>query len=596
MRFCLHIINVTGPLDVTTPACVVDRGLRAHGFEPRVGDMALCRYRAKCIGRIEKAPPVVVDLEPSSACHPRDRVLAERFVGVGPGVLSPGELIVRLQQYESRGGCLPDETDAAMLYAACRSRGLVTDPEMTVERMRRALFLVDLGKDPLRNLVVEMVERMESVEIVNRLFDLIPPGFGFTAREFYGLYGARRIRNPLATQFPLTPYEMILTAAVTFKVDISESLSPSLEFRTLLRYGMDDDRFPVDAHLRQRLDDDPNAISLRQRFNPDLPPYVYDPRDLEVLAREEGWVDKGNEEGGEEGADKPYAYEFLRSVYYSETFFAYGRGPMSGVVPCNARLTLTHDPVLEEMRENLVLWGSRARKCGVVATTWAELADTFLSFREFRNPLVERVTCFSPFAIRKLRILARKPCIDRVCAAARARLIVAIEQTLLHQRSREEIVDRVRLLTDDTRARFSLLMDHLVEVTRAMRSLAPGETPREGYMGTMTEGDTERMVVERMVLLRTALDESPPDLRELFEGLPLVLYYPTDGRFVVAGTGFEGHTIGGRLTIVFHGNTTTAISSCIRLSSNWFMSTVYHYQTLLGVEPSFDISSFRHVS
>jgi hypothetical protein len=78
--------------------------------------------------------------------------------------------------------------------------------------------------------------------------------------------------------------------------------------------------------------------------------------------------------------------------------------------------------------------------------------------------------------------------------------------------------------------------------------------------------------------------------------LPLVIYYPKSGSFSTSESAYEGYTIRGRLQIVPEGETTRAISSCMRLSSNWFLSTVYYYQNAFNFQKSFNIIDLVHVS
>jgi presenilin-like A22 family membrane protease len=91
------------------------------------------------------------------------------------------------------------------------------------------------------------------------------------------------------------------------------------------------------------------------------------------------------------------------------------------------------------------------------------------------------------------------------------------------------------------------------------------------------------------------LDKSNEWVRETFLNLPIVIYYGKEGKFSMSETSFEGYTIGGRLKIVYEGEGTMAMSSCLRLSSNWFLSTVCYYQKEFGFESSFDVTRLVHI-
>lgn len=58
----------------------------------------------------------------------------------------------------------------------------------------------------------------------------------------------------------------------------------------------------------------------------------------------------------------------------------------------------------------------------------------------------------------------------------------------------------------------------------------------------------------------------------------------------------DGYTILDRLNIVKYGDDTDDVASCIRITSNWFSSSIHRYMTILEINPGFDIKALASIS
>jgi len=282
-----------------------------------------------------------------------------------------------------------------------------------------------------------------------------------------------------------------------------------------------------------------------------------------------------------------------------ETFFAYGKGPMSGIQPLNSELMVELEQISEQDPSNMVLFGSRSNVSALQALSWLELSMTFESYRDFRNPLLPTAGLFSEHAVNKLVILAKKPCIDQTVADRRKRLLVAVENIRLETHSKMNYLNNIKSTIAESRvlkSELQGLLDQLYRMSLTMRSLKETDTlPDDGSGGPIDSETTQINVTLAAIQLDNVLGKVDSWSRDTFLNLPLVIYYVRENKFSTSETSFEGHTIGGRLNIVHSGENTTAISSCLRLSSNWFLSTVYYYQSIFGFPIHFDISRLKHI-
>lgn len=587
MKYVLRRLNITGPLnETTTPIEVIDQCMTSHGLEPvweRLRDATDVRYRKKCISRLMEVPPVVITIDtPPSR---RELGKAVRYINCKTVFSDVGKIemcLRRLSEWETDvempeegvSGPLteldPGSLDCTMIYRLCVRRGLKTRPEHTVEEMRWLLTMSRVHPERLRDLVVEKVGGMSSVEVINLFERHIPRKFDFTRASFYELHSPRD-----DVVFPRTEHEAVILAARNFRLNITDSRDTFSEYSSLLRGGD-----LLDPRLRGKMDVDPYALRTDQRFFPELPEYAYYPETLRRLAVEEGWYSE---------EDSGTCYKFLRRVYFEKTFFAFGRGPMAGVVPENESLKIELTSYMDEDPLNLVLWGCRTEPQRMTCFTWGELLMTFEAYGDFRVPVETSRVFFEPSSIRKLVILARKPCINKIIADRMRRLVMVIEKIILSNNSYMETmrITRGRLNEiPEFKNQFRELLDMLYRVSLEMR----------GGAGGLDTGDLETVstnVELELVELQALVDRVGEEVRRMFLGLPIVIY--SHGKFSRCEERFEGYTIGGRLKIVYEGESTSAMSSCLRLSSNWFLSTVYYYQTEFGLPTCFDITALVHV-
>ena len=91
--------------------------------------------------------------------------------------------------------------------------------------------------------------------------------------------------------------------------------------------------------------------------------------------------------------------------------------------------------------------------------------------------------------------------------------------------------------------------------------------------------------------LENLLDSRDVSVKERLLNLPLIYY--RNSAFQLSSSQSEGLTIGQRLNIVRQGASASPTVSCIRLTSNWFVATAYHYLQITGIMPPFQINQLK---
>jgi len=601
MTFLVKRTNITGTLDEhSTPIEVIKQCMSAHGLEPvleRLEDVSDVRYRRKCIQKLMTINPLMI----------KDPRRAARYVNASTSFTCERTLmgcVEFLHQWETKESTdidhygpiteqSPNSLDCTILYRLCRRRGLQTHPTTTTETMFRMLaFHSNVPNHVLQDYLVDRLQTMTATELLNNFGSLLPN----TQEDFkkgplcqHYLKTREIPTDPLGLYFPSTDHEAVVMAAKMYKLNISRSSIPKMEYALLFKQGTESRSFPIDSKLQEAIARDPYALRLDQRFDPELPEGLYNPEHVRKMATEEGWTP---EEGN--------PYEYLKLVHQRDSFFAFGKGPMCNVQPSNPELIVERDEVASKDPMDLVLFGNRYDPSGCTAISWAELIMTFDNYREFRNVFTtQEKALFEPYMIRKLVILARKPCIDQTVADRRKRLVAVVEKIRLETKTRMTYLNGIRDTLNTNQGykdHFQTALNTLYRMSLVMRSLSMTEPfPENGRDGELDSETTQVNVSIMAVRLQETLDDVDPWVRDVFLNLPLVIYYPTESKFSTSETSFEGHTIGGRLKIIHAGENTTAISSCLRLSSNWFLSTVYYYQSYFRFPIYFDITKLTHI-
>lgn len=608
-------LNITGALcHVTTPVEVIVQCMSSHGIEVQLTLMNESRYRKKCTDKFNNLLPLIIKDSRRMARYVNNRVVFSNMDIVDKAMVflikterltlvEARNMFIQLP-YGPINDSAPESLDCTILYRMVRQRGIVTTSEYTTEDLYR-LLLADFNVPAkrLQDFMVDVVQTMNSTQLLTHFFGIMKQrtnDFTFPLSEMYHQYLTSRddpLKDPLRLKLPGTDQEAILMAAKNYKIDISDSSYPLMEYAILFKSGPKDRSFPIDSELQNRVYRDEYSLRLDQRFNPRLPDEAYNTDDIKRMATEEGW----SRGGGALSEDDKNPFEFLRLTFSKNTFFAYGKGPMSGITPLNTVLRIDLETVADQDPANMILYGSRDNVPELQAISWIELIQTFENYREFRNPLDStQRRLFADHCVNKLIVLAKKPCIDKTISDRRKRLVMIIESIRTESEHRTRYLSSIKETLchrDEWKIEFQTLLEALYRMSLTMRSLRETDhLPEDGGSGTLTPEETQEAVALTAVGLDQLLHKVDPWVKDTFINLPLVIYYPRENKFSTGESTFEGHTIGGRLNIVHSGENTTVVSSCLRLSSNWFLSSICFYQLTLGFPTRFDISRLRHIA
>jgi hypothetical protein len=391
---------------------------------------------------------------------------------------------------------------------------------------------------------------------------------------------------------PETNSEAILLAAKLFRRDITLAADPVCEYAHLKKCTVSptaNGYFPLDAKVKELYLINSSILDLETTFNPHLPEDVYRADDLKAMALNEGYslFDLSNES----------AYSLLQTVWYSNTF--YHGSPLPGCEIINTTTVVDDDPIDQVSSNALVCYGTRER-CYVYK--YKDLEQCFAIHKYFKVPCKMRpespqIEIFDKVVLQKLRKMCdyvyRKDTPESIEARLKLKKTM-IDVEFYCDAALRVIYNFKEMYTPETKVIIEKAIHNLFLIAMAMR----GWTGEGAYpIEDADVKDSNDVIEVRVTIAYINFEATMVEMGELaktFLGLPLI--YHDESGYIVSSDTNEGLNIGERLEIARAGETHANLSSCIRLTSNWFAATVYRVCEILGLPQFFDITKLGNVS
>lgn len=394
---------------------------------------------------------------------------------------------------------------------------------------------------------------------------------------------------------PETNSEAILLSAKLFRQDITLAANPIIEYAHLKKCTVSptaNGYFPLDAKIRELYLINSSLLDLETTFNPRLPEDVYRADDLKAMAINEGYslFDLTNES----------AYSLLQTVWCSNTF--YHGAALPGCQVVNTTTLVDDDPLGQVTNAELVCYGTRER-CYVYKYT--DLERCFAIHKYFKVPCKmapdsPQNEIFDKTSLQKLRKMCDYVYRKDTPESIDARL--QLKKTMIDVEFYCDAALRVIYNFKEVYITQPLEIKALIE--RAIHDLFLIGMAMRGWVGVgaypiedAEVKDPNEVIEMRVTIAYVNFEATLTDMGELaktFLGLPLI--YHDDSGWIVSSDANEGLNIGERLEIARAGETHANLSSCIRLTSNWFAATTYRVCEILGLPAFFDIGKLGNVS
>lgn len=602
----LSRLRIVGPLGSETPTAVVLEVAEAHGVrydEEAVRDPAYISSLCTRINELKviSVPFVLKSEQPFQ--EPRDasdypllaRYLNKNCTWSRRSLLEAWSFlrswhrgkVPDLRDWNIPVGPLTSETprslNACLLYRLCREAGVETRRETTITHMSRILHLRELGPEALLISVRTLLQGHPTLT-PESLRNLLFHATSSSTPSPHSLHSALEteqgaLKNPTALRKRVVPnsaIEAIALGASVYGLDLTVTENPIRTYIEL-RSGVD----ITDSRVRELWRKNATLLHLETSFNPLFPSSYYSRTALQKMARREGY--------GAEDLSRSDPYQLLQESHVTNTFHAWKDLPLTKAALVSSGVRVQTIFTLETLEEcppdELLYYGSLDLTHGsLFLTTYQEMENRLQTSQNFKDPFLQE-GLFSERAMTKLAILSLETNHKEVEAWIRCiRRTEKVRNEKLRNFSQEYHRTRHKIVLEG--------LDILLRMAMVMR----GWTGTGPYPIKYCPSDPDEI---RNSLLLTSLiaDLERKDLeiatlnpRLSILSLPLLRY--REGRYEL-GNEDQGLTIGDRLRIVKDDRT---ITSCIRMSSNWFASSAFKYMKLANLPPPFPISQLEHIS
>lgn len=631
MEISLSRLSITGPVSPDTPKIVIQEIADTHFIKYDENKLYDSKYLVKLLSLINTKKVMTVRkpytkntlkiiaryVNPKCMSW-RKESLEKAFIFLTECTTDDQLLkIYRIEHYGPQTPDKPESLNACILYKLCRMYNIITNFDTTIHQMVNNIKLLYQLKYPnvnhsIRTDIIDfiMYENCNNSQLINILSLINVENECYSGKssedfnnsmtyniQYYSYEElentAESIKNTMVKKCPINPVEAVVMAAIYYKLDISQVDDPIKEYKEITRTPY----IPHDRKLAYKIRESRKHKEsllnpyLTENFNPNFPYNMYDEDDLIQLCKNEGYVIYN--------FSPDSSYTKLQTAHLSD-FFIHGK---QGNIK-NEETTFFE--TIEELEyDEVVTYGVRNET--VKAYTYGELADTFKSYIQFKDPIEGEI--FSEESIDKLFLMSQMD--QRITETTemfeeRLNLGREIERVKLYNqigdKSIRDFQSRYNILNDTNKSHVESVLTKLLHSALYMRGWT-GEGPyplkSEDTNFEMEEQiNVDHRVTQSLIELETSFDqlnENIYDMGNIIRDLPLMEYNRYSNSFNCTNLIEEGLTIKERLRIVRGGEDASA-QSCIRLSSNKLTATAYYYMFLIGMELSFEISEVSYIS
>jgi hypothetical protein len=504
-----------------------------------------------------------------------------------------------------------------MLYTLCKKYGIETHWKMTPEQMVLLIQKLTIDTSKLKTSLIPIIESLNKTQLIN-IFALLdqpskkniplvnlPDKESKTTNEVKSSAPMVYIDNEKLVQYykkftdinyliltiqPRNHFEAIVLAAMIYEINITESRFPLLEFEELNEVKNIDLYIPVDSIFRKKYMYNKSWYMINHHWCPELS-FIYSKKDLLNFCSEEGY--SPDDFRNFDPNNLLHMSRISSNIYLGKN-----------VYNLDQEFTPIHMHALTELNNtNCLTFGIVSDLTTLKTFSIDEICDTLINYKNYLNPdnLKERLP---EKVIKKLHHIANQ--LNNV------ELLKAISVVEKWKQYSNEFSESLRELYKKNNKIVTEFLTKVLECGMYMRGwkvvneeskgvpLYPLSEDQTKLMNSDFQFKIEEKVFESINALKTYLDSDQlcEEERKILKMLPL-MKFSHEGEtkiFVLTPDPEDGTSILHRLEIVLDGNKYKNMKSCIRLSSNIILSSVYFYSCSLSLPEPFNIFEMENIT
>lgn len=472
----------------------------------------------------------------------------------------------------------PEKLSPTLLYALCKQLDIRCNIDTGLDDMYFALKNYD-NKDVLLTEAIRRLNETNGCEIASIICQL--PSINIPAHSTYDLDFLSRVsRSEYSKIRPRNSSEAIVLSALTKRIDLSQAIAPMIEYSRLRTQRV---YHPVDVGIVSYISNG-GTIHMDEKFNVNLPQILYSEEVIVNLAENEGYV-----------ASDISPYNYLVTCTKTNTFY-HGISKSSNIG--NDSLVLG-DLVADANMESLVSYGIIANEnnhpATCVAYSYKDLLQTFNSLGDFIDPMSVDRNPFPPGSIRKLQ---------KLCEISRR-----YSETNIEHKIRMDLSESISRICSDIASIFRVYEAYIASpfASRFAWCMFKLAMYMRGWDG-VGEYPIERAPVDDQIQVDIQVSGALVEIHKVIEDEMNSKTSITAGNITV-DTGCDlpsivyekhryrtGTTLGSKIGLVMDGESTEDINSCIRLNSNYFLTSSVYLLKLMGEDCSVDLTNMNIIS
>lgn len=615
----LNRLFVTGPLNENTPYCVIKEILEAHNISHQPMKESELKF-ANCQAEIQKINMSrTATIEEPFDGH-KLRYLAT-FINFKIGTWTKSSLFQAYQhlmnfEFETLEKLKHLEIEpsqkspsnikalnACMLYKICVHYNISTKWNTSEKDM---CFLIKKLFEPhsdLKNHILSLIETYDKEKLVNLYLHLpkeknpinpfykekspskeisetpLPSIDNSKLNESFVNY--TDIKKLLQNAKAFTHYDALVLALLNYRINLTESKYPLLEYKEILKNPSLELYVPIDPVFKKRYLRNPEWYNFDYMFNIHFAS-IYNEKDLKNMCIREGYT--VDDIRTNDCKELLYKVQKTENIYFGKNVYNFEE---------------EYTPIMMDEIKNLenkecFSFGNYEKKSFKTFSAY-ELSELFIINKSYRNPyrnnevLEERI-------VNKIKFFSNRYNIVKLLKA-----IDIVEKWRVYSNENSE---RLRDFYKKSERKDVILefFNLIVQIGMYMRGWKGNENPYPlNEKSTKVEGIQEKIeenVAQSIDKILKFIFNLREDERGILCHLPLMKFSLEGENKVFLPTPDEedGDSIIQRLKIVMSGNIHKNMKSCIRLSSNIILSSAYFYTCSLGLKEPFDILELQYIT
>jgi hypothetical protein len=622
----LNRLDITGVLNEKTPYCVIQEIMKSHNISMNkidTGDIKFVQFQ-KDLSKINSYRPITLmgSLEKNlryvaTFVNPDCKTWTQRSLTKSFEHMfnfpKDNLDILKSISYGQKDRDNIEAFNVCMLYALCKKYGIETHWKMTPEQMVNLIQKLTIDTNKLRTSLIPLIESLNKSQLVNiyALLDQTPkkniPLMNLPDKESKMINESKGsspmvyldneklaqhykkftdINYLVLTVQPRNHFEAIVLSAMIYNINITESRFPLLEFEELNEVKNLDLYVPVDSIFRKKYLYNKSWYNLLHHWCPELS-FIYSKKELMNFCSEEGY-----------SPDDFRNFDPNNLLHMSRISMNIYLG--KNVYNIDQEYTPIHLHDLSEIpNTNCLTFGVVSETSSLKTYSIDEICDMFMIHKNYIHPELDKER-LPEKVIKKLHGIANQ--------LNNMELLKAISVVEKWKQYSNEFSESLRTMYKENPTIVVSFLSKVMECGLYMRGWKvvceaeayPLSEDQTKLCNTDFQFKIEEKVFEAIQELKTYLDSEKvnEEERNVFKSLPLMKFsHEGDTKiFVLTPDPEDGTSILHRLDIVLDGNKYKNMKSCIRLSSNIILHSVYFYTCSLGLSEPFNIFELENIT